>query len=221
MVGTPVPSSPAPEARVSNIDRSANTRKKIAKAAVEQFYANGYVRTTVAEIVSAAGVTKGAFYHHFRSKSDVLATVQSERLSHQVARFEDAIGAHDSGTDQLRSLIAMIIQYAVEERAALMVWSRDGGHLDADQRARIFALRNRLEAILAEVVSDGANRGEFNSPTHPKLVAFGIIGLCNWVQEWYRADGPLNLTEVSDFYADLVIHGLGGDTRDRSSPGTS
>lgn len=43
-------------------------REKIVAAAIDQFRRNGFVATTVDEICAAAGVTKGAFFHHFESK---------------------------------------------------------------------------------------------------------------------------------------------------------
>jgi AcrR family transcriptional regulator len=51
--------------------RSAETRNHIVEAAQQLFSLNGYVATGVAEICQAAGVSKGAFYHHFHSKQAV------------------------------------------------------------------------------------------------------------------------------------------------------
>ena len=51
---------------------SENAREKLIASATELIRRNGYVATTVDEICAAAGVTKGAFFHHFASK-EVLA----------------------------------------------------------------------------------------------------------------------------------------------------
>lgn len=48
--------------------RSEETRQRILEAATLLFSKNGYDATGVAEICQAAGVSKGAFYHHFPSK---------------------------------------------------------------------------------------------------------------------------------------------------------
>jgi TetR/AcrR family transcriptional repressor of nem operon len=48
---------------------SATTaREKVVAVAIELFRRNGFVATTVDEFCAAAGVTKGAFSHHFESK---------------------------------------------------------------------------------------------------------------------------------------------------------
>ena len=51
--------------------RSEETRAHILAAALSLFSKDGYDATGVAQICAAAGVSKGAFYHHFPSKHDV------------------------------------------------------------------------------------------------------------------------------------------------------
>jgi AcrR family transcriptional regulator len=57
--------------------RSEETRNQIVSAAVDVFCRCGYDAASVAEICSLAGVSKGAFYHHFPSKKTLfLAIIQ-------------------------------------------------------------------------------------------------------------------------------------------------
>ena len=54
----------------------ANSRSKLVDAALRVIRTKGYVATTVDDICAIAGVTKGSFFHHFKSKEDLaLATV--------------------------------------------------------------------------------------------------------------------------------------------------
>lgn len=46
-------------------------REKLLDAAISQFRANGYCGTSVEDLCATAGVTKGAFFHHFASKEDL------------------------------------------------------------------------------------------------------------------------------------------------------
>ena len=55
--------------------RSTNTRERIIRAATELFYAQGYERTGMAEILKKARANSGSFYFFFRSKEDLLLAV--------------------------------------------------------------------------------------------------------------------------------------------------
>ena len=47
-------------------------KEKIIEAAWALFMEQGYEQTTLQEILDRAGTSKGAFYHHFRAKEDLL-----------------------------------------------------------------------------------------------------------------------------------------------------
>ena len=51
--------------------RSTETQERILSAAETAFASQGYDGTSVSAICEAAGVSKGAFYHHFDSKQAV------------------------------------------------------------------------------------------------------------------------------------------------------
>ena len=47
-------------------------RQKLFEAATDVIRTKGYAATTVDDVCSAAGVTKGSFFHHFESKEDMV-----------------------------------------------------------------------------------------------------------------------------------------------------
>ena len=56
-------------------ERSEITRNKILSSAAKQFAAEGYDRTAVADICEEAGISKGAFFHHYSTKQALFLAV--------------------------------------------------------------------------------------------------------------------------------------------------
>lgn len=83
-----------------------NAREKLVQAGVDQFRRAGFVATTVDEICVAAGVTKGAFFHHFQSK-EALAEACLQQWSRQFAELQKSAPYH-SVTDPLEKLLGAI-----------------------------------------------------------------------------------------------------------------
>jgi AcrR family transcriptional regulator len=60
------------------------TRSELVASALRLFEQNGFDRTSLQQIVVDANLTKGAFYHHFESKEDLLWRIQAEYLDTQL-----------------------------------------------------------------------------------------------------------------------------------------
>lgn len=63
------------------------TRERIIDRAGRRFKVDGIDGTGIATLMSDAGLTNGAFYAHFDSKDDLVATVLSEQVRHQREKY--------------------------------------------------------------------------------------------------------------------------------------
>lgn len=87
----------------TNKSRTAATRSALIKAARKLFAEKGYAETSTPEIVMAAGVTRGALYHHFEDKLAVFRAVVTEEyveVAKEISTF--AAQTHGSAIDALR-----------------------------------------------------------------------------------------------------------------------
>lgn len=69
--------------------RAKLTRAKIMNAAGILFETCGYGGTTINTIVERSGIAKGAFYHHFKNKSDLAKTILDETLTLDGLEIQD------------------------------------------------------------------------------------------------------------------------------------
>jgi AcrR family transcriptional regulator len=88
---------------VTQAERRAVTRERILYAAREHFGRDGYHNTSIEAILQTAGVTKGALYHHFDDKQQLLRAVYEDLEATLVARLADAATAHNDPIDALRA----------------------------------------------------------------------------------------------------------------------
>ncbi len=74
--------------------RALVTRERILQEATRLFTLKGYHDTKLAEVLEAAGVTSGAFFHHFQSKEDLAFAVMewyTEQRRHELNRIEQTL----------------------------------------------------------------------------------------------------------------------------------
>jgi len=108
--------------------RAQETRSRILEAAEERFALEGYDVTGVAEICQAAGVSKGAFYHHFSSKQEVyleLLNVWLEEMDKQLLVLGKATG-NVPGRLLSMSKVVRVVLHAAEEQLPIYLefWTR-------------------------------------------------------------------------------------------------
>ena len=85
-------------AKLPQQSRSFETRKRILSESARLFSVRGYHDTKVDQIIKAAKVTSGAFFHHFKGKEDLAFAVidyHMEERRRTLDRIEKSVGASD------------------------------------------------------------------------------------------------------------------------------
>lgn len=186
----------------------AETRRALIAAALELFDVRGYHATSVDDIVAAAGVTKGALYHHFDGKEEILVQIQDDYISDRLRNAEEILASSSTATDRLRRLIHESLLAVDQYRGHVTVFLQERRFLSAERFSTIKAKRDRLDSIYESVVRQGVASGEFKPELQSRIASFAILGTLAWAYNWYRPDGLLSVDEVSDQLALLLLGGL-------------
>lgn len=146
--------------RRSNKDRAEATRQILMDHARELFVERGYSETATPDIVAAAGVTRGALYHHFADKRGLFLAVVEREAAQVAAEIAAAAGKAVSARDALvRGIAAYFDAMAAPGRSRLLLLDgpaimglESGRATDRDHAEA--SLHSGLEAYLRETGSD-------------------------------------------------------------------
>src|SRR5690349_5796922 len=129
------PSKPPKQERRSQAERRESTRAALLAAARRLFAERGYETVAAEQIVAAAGVSRGALYHHFGGKPELLdaAYEQLEReVTERIARV--VLGSElESPLDAMRAGVEAFLdectqpevrQIALHDAPAVLGWER-------------------------------------------------------------------------------------------------
>jgi TetR/AcrR family fatty acid metabolism transcriptional regulator len=152
-------------------------RRAILHAAVRVFAEKGYHGCRIADVARAAGVAYGLVYHYFRNKDQLLESVFAE----QWTILLNALRAIDAGAGTAADKVAGIVSFVFDVyktapaavRVLLLEVSRTPNALRAGSTRETFETAARL---VAGVVRQGSERGEFRRDLDPLVSAAAILG---------------------------------------------
>lgn len=186
----------------------SDTRVQLIHAALVLFDSNGYPRTSVEDIVAKAKVTKGAFYHHFESKEEVLEIIHNVYVESQIELCTRIMSDGGNPREQLRELARATIINLNQYRAHVSVYMQDRRFLTGQRKKNVLEKRSEIDKLFNSIIEDGVRGGYFRSDVSPKLITFGIIGMYAWVINWWKPSGSLSLQQIADQYVDVLLDGL-------------
>ncbi|MEU9417785.1 TetR/AcrR family transcriptional regulator [Streptomyces sp. NPDC048272] len=182
--------------------------RRLLAVATRLFAERGYDRTSVQEIVEAAGVTKGALYHYFGSKDDLLHEVYARMLRLQQQRLDAVAGSDAPVEERLRAAAADVVVTTIENLDDAMIFFRSMHQLSPEKFKQVRAERRHYHERFRALVEEGQRAGVFSTATPADLVVDYHFGSVHHLSTWYREDGPLTPQQVADHLADLLLRAL-------------
>jgi len=180
-------------------------REQILEVAARLFYERGYRATTVDAIADELSVTKPFIYYHFKNKEDILRHLFQRTLSSSLKFFSGIDIDNGPPSEVLRQLIARFVKGVIDSRHSTGVFWRGDKDLPMLDKKQAREFRQRFEAPFRQVLTRGAESGEFRYRDLP-LTLLCIEGMVNWTYIWYRPQGRLTPDQLADHMSELVLN---------------
>ena len=193
--------------------KSGTTIAAILGAAEKLFLARNYANVAMDDIAEAAGVTKGALYHHFKSKKDLYLAMLHSDLKQKQARMRAGVEMKGSCYERLRRLTESFLDLPPEKRDLIKLVRRDvnifkGAARDRLVRAYQAALPDQVEVI----IRDGIRRGEL-ADADPRVLAWMFVAIVEVALTPYAGRVLGNPSTMLNFVMDMFFTGAGRPTR--------
>ncbi|GGP99983.1 TetR/AcrR family transcriptional regulator [Streptosporangium pseudovulgare] len=185
-----------------------SVRQRLLSEATRLFAEQGFESTSVQEVVSAAGVTKGAMYHYFDSKDDLLHEIYGRVLRMQMERLTAIADGPGTVAERLHAAAADVVRTTVENLDDSKIFFRSMHLLAPDTRKSVRAERRRYHERFRDLVTEGQREGVFSTASPAEIVVDFFFGSVHHLGTWYSTEGPLSGAEVGGHFADLLLSSL-------------
>ncbi len=186
---------------------ASSKEEEIFAEAVRIFREKGYHATSVQDIADAVGLQKGSLYHYISSKEQLLFKIFERSTGELTQELEAIVASGDPPTAQLYRAIEAHLTALCEHLDIYSVYLSERRVLSGRTHSRVRAEGERHARLLEHIIQQGVAAKDFRA-VDSKMAAHAILGMCNWLYQWYSPNGRLKPQEIAGIFSDLVVDGL-------------
>ncbi len=185
-------------------EEAALTRDRILDAAEQVFHAQGVGASSLQQVAEAAGVTRGAVYHHFQDKHELIEAMLARVILPLEAGEAHAL-ANPEAPDPLGRIVAHVerlFDYITSTPRAQRVFDilttrYEFGAENEPMRQRKQRSRCDFRDLLASNLVVAQQRGELATGLQPPALAIGLLALVDGlIRSWILEPGAFELQRV-------------------------
>jgi len=189
-------------------------REEIIAAAGRAFLAKGYRATSFRDIADAVGIDRASLYYYFESKHELFRAATSVAVQRNIAEAEGIVASAQAPGAKLTEILQRLLSsYTDRDYPYMFIFlQEDVNQLTEDPEddwaREMNDFSRRYERAITAVIAEGAECGAFVLAGPPHVLTKTVIGMANWLQRWYRADGPMSAAEIADVFASTFLYGV-------------
>jgi AcrR family transcriptional regulator len=180
--------------------------------AARVFYQKGYSAASMQEIAEAVGLTKAGLYHYIGSKDRLLFEIMNYGMDILEENVLEKVQSIQNPREKLRQTIAGHVDLIVRARdLEITVILHENRSLSGELREKIDARKRNYVHFLENLIATVQELSGRPPLISPKMAAFALLGMINWLYQWYRAGGLVAEDELVRDYSDFFFRGLLGE----------
>jgi AcrR family transcriptional regulator len=185
-------------------------RERVIAAAAHEFATRGYHHTSIEDLVKASGLQRGGLYHYIESKQQLLLLIHDQLLQPLLEQAREISVQATSPEGQLRALMHIWVSHVSAHRDHMTVFNEERRLIESvPEWDRVRQQRREFQSILSDVLRRGVDDGSFEI-ADANVALFSILGIVNYMPQWFDSKGRLSAEEVADRCVDLVLDGIAG-----------
>jgi len=186
-------------------------RQEILRTAARLFQQQGYDATSMNDVAAALKLSKGGLYHHFQSKDEILFHIMSHAMDITEERVINVVRRIDGVEERLRTLIRLHIQVVLSpEDREITVMLHENHPLPSALRRKINGRKKDYLHFVENLIADVHRKRNSASSITPRAAALALVGMINWIYQWYKPDGSLTGDALVRQYTDIFFRGALG-----------
>jgi AcrR family transcriptional regulator len=179
--------------------------EKLMRVSVELFATRGYAQTSVQQIVDAAGVTKGALYHYFASKDDLLFDIYDRILSLQRGHLDEIVSRALPPSETLRLICEDVLVTSIEWLHEGTVFFRSQHMLSEARQHEVKRRRREYNDAFERVLVAGQADGAFRSDMPAAVLIAHFFSDPHYLAQWYSPGGSQSRERVASELTALYL----------------
>ena len=173
------------------------------------FRQKGFNATTMDEIAAAVGLSKASVFHYFDTKEAILYKLTKPALEIGVNSMREIVESDLTPEEKVRKALWNHLGQIDHYSPRLFTLSGQDLNCVSDKmRKEMAPLMAKYERLWREIITEGVNAGQFRPDLNIKLITYAILGMCNYMLDWYKKGGALSAAQVTDQYIELISEGL-------------
>ncbi len=163
---------------------------KLMRVSVELFAEQGYAQTSVQQFVAAAGVTKGALYHYFASKDDLLFDIYDRLLSLQREHLDEIVARGLGPVETMRLVCEDVLLTSIDWLHEATVFFHSQHMLSAERQLEVKRRRREYNDAFGAILERGRTEGVFRTDMPPAILIANFFSDVHYLAQWYSPSGP-------------------------------